>query len=515
MNSQAPPPLPLHGLLEALDAWQAQPEAEARERVEHAFRRLFAAYGVAGAYLHVDIPTLPDLTIGFGSLGQLPPGERRPGLTEHVLQTGEEALGRARLWLEGEDSAVELAERAVDLALDSVWSRAEAHESERRLAALDAAVRDIAGVLAVERVLQLIVDRVRDLARAQYAALGVVGPQGVIDSFITSGISDQQRAKIGSLPRGRGLLGLIIRENRSFRIDDIATDPRRSGFPAHHPEMHAFLGVPLWSKGLSIGNLYLTNKRGGLSFSEGDQRLVEMFALHAAIAIENARLHEEVERLAIVDERQRIGRDLHDSIIQSLYAVGLSLEDLPDLMSENRAEASERLDTNIDAIHQTIRDIRNFILNLSPEMLDGADLATGLQSLAAEFRVNTMVDLDLDLTEDPPELLPASAAHLLAMTREGLSNIARHSGATRASLELKHVDDMLSLIIGDNGRGFDVEAVRSGHHRGLANLRSRAESMGGSLIVHSEPTAGTRLEVRLPADGKRELAGQREQADGS
>ena len=385
--------------------------------------------------------------------------------------------------------------------------------SERRLAALDAAVRGIAAVDSVGRVLQLIVDRVRELVGAQYAALGIVGPFGVIDQFITSGISDEQRARIGALPRGRGLLGLIIREDRSIRIDDIATDPRRYGFPPDHPAMHAFLGVPVRSKGQSIGNLYLTNKPSGRTFTESDQRLVEMFAHHAAIAIENARLHEEVQRLAIVDERQRISQDLHDSIIQSLYAVGLSL-DLPELMRHSRHEGTARLEAGIDAIHATIRDIRNFILGLTPEMLDEADLASSIASLAAEFQGNTMIDLDTRVSSELPEVSPATAAHLLAMTREGLSNIARHSGATRASLELEHADGALHLTISDNGRGFDVEAARGSEHHGLANLRSRADAMGGTFLVTSEPATGTRLEARVPMNSRRQPMAQAEAVDG-
>ena len=120
-----------------------------------------------------------------------------------------------------------------------------------------------------------------------------------------------------------------MRENRPIRIADIATDPRRYGFPPHHPTMHTFLGVPVTVQGRSVGNLYLTDRLDGMPFSEDDQRLVETFALHAGIAIENARLHEQVRRLAVVDERERISKDLHDGIIQSLYAVGLSLEDVP------------------------------------------------------------------------------------------------------------------------------------------------------------------------------------------
>jgi signal transduction histidine kinase len=506
------PPLPLHDLLEELDTWQADPTSRDAQGVQAAFERLFAAYEVAGASLITVPPEMAELEVRYGTLAN----ERRQptDALEFELRAQSANVELGRLLLEGRPATLPLAARAVELALDAAWSRAEARASERRLAALDAAVRGIAGVLDLDRVLQLIVDRVRELVGAQYAALGIIGQFEVIDRFITSGISREHRERIGPLPRGRGLLGLIIHEDRSFRIDDIATDPRRFGFPPHHPEMHAFLGVPVRSEGRSIGNLYLTNKHGGRPFSEADQRLVEMFALHAGIAIENVRLHEEVQRLAIVDERQRISRELHDSIIQSLYGVGLSLEDLPDLVAEDPAEGISRLDRAIDALHQSIRDIRNFILGLSPEALDEADLATGLHSLSAEFELNTMIDLEVRIDEPLPSLPPSTAAHVLAMTREGLSNIARHSGATRASLELGAADGTLRLIIGDNGRGFEVDEGRSREMHGLANLRARAESLGGTLVVQSEPSVGTRLEARIPSTTEAEPA-QRGEQEGS
>jgi signal transduction histidine kinase len=298
-----------------------------------------------------------------------------------------------------------------------------------------------------------------------------------------------------------GLLGLIIREDRSLLIDDITTDQRRYGFPDHHPPMHSFLGVPVRSKGNSIGNLYLTNKRDGAPFTESDQRLVEMFALHAGIAIENARLHEEIGRLAIVEERERISQDLHDSIIQSMYAISLSLEDLPEIITEDAAEGAARTDRAIDGIHGTIRDIRNFIMGLQPELLIDADLRTGIETLAAEFRANTLVDLEVRIDPDLQELPHEHAAHILAITREALSNIARHSNATRASIELGPADpagDTLALVVGDNGGGFDIDAARSSRQRGLSNLRARAEQVGGRLILNSEEGAGTRVRAELP-----------------
>ena len=165
--------------------------------------------------------------------------------------------------------------------------------------------------------------------------------------------------------------------------------------------MHSFLGVPVVVKGHSVGNLYLTEKIGAPEFSEQDQRLVEMFALHAGIAFENAQLHEQVQRLAIVDERERIGKDLHDGIIQSLYAVGLSLEDVPDLMASEPAEASVRVDRAIDALNVSIRDIRNFIFGLRPELVEQGGLVAGLATLVNEFRLNTLVDADLEAHQLP------------------------------------------------------------------------------------------------------------------
>ncbi len=267
-------------------------------------------------------------------------------------------------------------------------------------AALDAAVRAVAELAPIDDVLQVIVDQVRPVVDAQYAALGIVDVRGRIERFITSGMDAATRRAIGPLPEGHGLLGLIIEENRPFRIADLNADSHRYGFPPNHPPMSSFLGVPIIVKGATVGRLYLTNKIGADEFSPRDQALVETFALHAGIAMDNARLHQELQNLAVIDERERISKDLHDGIIQSLYAVGLSLEDVPDLIDEDRPEAAARIERAIDSIHLSIQDIRNFIFGLRPGLLEGASLVGGLTALIDEHRHNAMLDFELEAGEE-------------------------------------------------------------------------------------------------------------------
>jgi signal transduction histidine kinase len=366
--------------------------------------------------------------------------------------------------------------------------------------ALDTATRAIAGELDLDRVLQMIVDSVRDLVHARYAALGIVDASGRIERFITSGISAEDRAAIGPPPRGHGLLGLIIRDSRSFRIPDVAKHPDAYGFPPGHPPMRSLLGLPVRTGSESIGNFYLTDKEGAGEFSEQDQRLVEMFALHAAIAIQNARLHDRVQRLAVLDERLRIGRDLHDGIIQGIYAVALSLEDVPDLMADDPGEASSRVDRAIDRLNLTIGEIRTFIVGLGAEAAPIA-IGSGLAGLADELLVSAGPRLDLDLAdvdEVDEGLTDEAATQLLQIAREALSNAIRHSGAPRVLLSLRADDGEVVLSVEDDGRGFDPTVARGAGHLGLANLHDRAASVGGTIELASRPGAGTRIIVRLP-----------------
>ena len=252
--------------------------------------------------------------------------------------------------------------------------------------------------------------------------------------------------------------------------------------------MHSFLGMPIRTSERVVGRLYLTNKLGAGEFSSEDQALVEMFALHAGIAIENARLHDQVRRLAVVDERDRISRDLHDSVIQAIYAQTLALDDVPELVDEDPAEARRRVDEAIDALHAVIRDIRNFIFGLRPVLLESGSLGDGLEQLAAELRRNGGVDVvvehegDAAITENLPIEI---VAELLAITREALSNIARHAAAANAVISIGGAADAVRLAISDNGRGFDATIDPEQGHRGLANMRARSEGLGGQFSIDS------------------------------
>jgi signal transduction histidine kinase len=266
--------------------------------------------------------------------------------------------------------------------------------------------------------------------------------------------------------------------------------------------MTSFLGVPIRTAGESVGNFYLTDKVGAAEFSEQDQRLVEMFALHAGIAIQNARLHARVQRLAVLDERLRIGRDLHDGIIQGIYAVSLSLEDVPELMDEDRAEASSRIDHAIDRLTTTISEIRTFIMGLGSDSGD-VPIETALVGLADELLLGsgTRMALDLDLAGAPAvdeHLSPEAASQVLHIAREALSNALRHSDAGRIRVSLIADGDDAVLSVEDDGRGFDPDAPRGPGHFGVANMHDRAATIGGTLQIRSRPGLGTRIIVRLP-----------------
>lgn len=377
------------------------------------------------------------------------------------------------------------------------------------LAALNEAALAIASEVSLDKVLQQITDSARILGSARFAALGVPGPDGNLEKFVTSGIDSENEALMSSQPQGLGVLGAIMRESRSIRLSNVEEDPRSVGFPKGHPSMRSFLGVPIMAGTQVLGNLYLTNKenetdsaagKGKEEFTAADQELVEMLAAHAAIAIQNARLYEQVGRLAIVEERSRIGMDLHDGTIQSIYAVGLTLESARLYLPEKPAEANELLLQAIDSLNDAIRDIRNFILDLRPRRFSG-DLNMALARLVREFQANAMIPVKFLV--DPTTLssipLPMSRTIFLT-TQEAMANVARHARAKNVTVELWEEPEMVILCVIDDGVGFNPDEQDQSVGHGLANMRARAEELSGTCTIQSAPGEGTQICLRLPQD---------------
>ena len=370
---------------------------------------------------------------------------------------------------------------------------------DRSIPALHEAALAVAGNLTLDKVLHQIVESARDLVGAQYAALGIPDGSGNMAKFIHSGMSEEAVAQIPHLPEGLGLLGAILDEGRTIRIPRIADDPRSAGFPPGHPPMESFLGVPVRAGNEILGNLYLTEKEGSGEFTKTDEELIELLAAHAAIAIKNARLYEQVGRSAIVEERSRIGMDLHDGVIQAIYAVGLTLESARLLLPQDEnEEAVALIDGAIGGLNDAIRDIRNFILDLRPRRFEGS-LSDGLARLAREFQANTMVPVRLDAPRETTVSVPIPVSRAIFFTvQEALANVARHARASQVTITTERQDHAIYLRVRDDGCGFDVnrESLTTGH--GLANMRARAEERDGSFRVESRPGEGTTIHLRLP-----------------
>jgi signal transduction histidine kinase len=373
----------------------------------------------------------------------------------------------------------------------------------RQLRRLLDGVLAIGSDLDLSSVLHTIIATARDLVAADYGALGVLNEERtLLADFLTVGIDDERRAAIGHLPEGHGILGLLIHDPKPLRLPDLHEHPLSAGFPPHHPKMTSFLGVPIIVRGEVFGNLYLCDKAGGDVFTDVDEELAVNLATAAAIAIDNARLHARVAEMATAEDRDRIARDLHDTVIQRLFGVGLRLQaTLPMITS---AAAQQRVQSAIDDLDVTVRDVRTAIFELhSRHATAGRSVLQELLELAADSAralgfdpivrfdgpIDTMVDDHL-------------ADEMFAVVREALTNVARHAEATRVELSVIADGATLTLTVHDDGVGMRsaADGRRAGGRggRGLLNMRTRAEQRGGRLEVGAGKPRGTALTWTVP-----------------
>ncbi|GIU84861.1 MAG: hypothetical protein KatS3mg008_1636 [Acidimicrobiales bacterium] len=368
------------------------------------------------------------------------------------------------------------------------------------LARLFEAVGGLGAELDLRGVLQRIVQTAKDLVDARYAALGVLDEEGRhLSEFLYVGVDPDTAEEIGELPSGRGILGLLIVDPKPIRLEEISEHPESYGFPPGHPVMHRFLGVPIRIRGEVFGNLYLCDKKNGEPFDEVDERLVTGLAAAAAIAIENARLHAQTSRALMVADRERIARNLHDTVIQKLFGVGLSLQGALMRLSDQNPDmggARSALERAVDELDETIQLIRSTIFDL--------------QSDPGEIGVRRAL---FDLVEEAASALPRrptvrfdgpvesvvddeTLEHLLAVTREAVTNVVKHSESLTVDVRLSTDGKRIELRVTDRGRGIPDPPPAGG--LGLGNMRARAEELGGSLRILRPADGGTCIVWTVP-----------------
>jgi len=372
-----------------------------------------------------------------------------------------------------------------------------------------------------------VIESAAQVAGARYAALGLYAADGTIARFVHHGIDEETVAAIGRLPRGRGLLGEVILADGPIRLEDLTTDPSACGFPPGHPPMRTFLGVPIARGKHRYGNLYLTEKVGGVPFDAEDEALVVTLAAFAASALENARLveMERARAASLVDlaaaeerdrtrqemlglviaaqeaERARVARDLHDEVGQALTSVLLGLRLVDGALEGERpdlADARGRVEELRTLVADALRDARQLAFELRPTVLDDVGLGPALARLVAdlgerhELRVELVAD-GLDAAERLPSTIETVVYRVV---QESLTNVVRHARAHHVSVRVSRRDDRVRAVIEDDGVGFDD--ARKGRTLGLRGMVERAALVGGRLELTSSPGAGTTVALEVP-----------------
>lgn len=375
-------------------------------------------------------------------------------------------------------------------------SRFEFAGAKQLLRLLDA-VMSIGSEQTLPEALRRITETAAELVDARYAALGVLDDTGArLSEFITVGLSDDDTLRIGPLPEGHGILGLLIIEPTPLRLPDLHAHPDSFGFPPGHPPMTTFLGVPIRLRGVVYGNLYLTDKADGQVFTDVDQELAVGLAAAAGLAIENARLHEQARTTGLLKERERIARDLHDDVIQRLFATGLSLQAAAQLVTE--PTAVDRIMRAVDDLDMSIRQVRSTIFELHQRWRDESSLRAELLGVCEEAAATLGYRPSCDIDGPVDSAVGQEVrGHLLLCLREALSNVARHAHAAHVQVRVMVRDGRVRLSVADDGIGYEPTPGRSS---GLDNMLVRAESLDGRFSIGPQVTGGTRVEWDVPLD---------------
>ncbi len=355
------------------------------------------------------------------------------------------------------------------------------------------AIMSVVADLDLQTTLETIVTTAVNLVEAKYGALGVLSAKGGLQDFFHVGMEENQIKQISHTPQGIGVLGLLIQYPEPIRLNDLSKHPASFGFPENHPPMKTFLGVPVRVRGDVFGNLYLTEKKGGVEFTAEDEELVTGLAAAAGLAIENARLFSKTQAIAVYEDRERIARDLHDLVIQQLFATGMTLESIA--RRSTQSPEAEKINQAVEDLDRTIKQIRQSIYALTTPENDGVSLRRRVMHEVEGY--TALLGTTPSLTfEGPVDSMATDREinQIVAALRELLSNAVRHAQATSVAVALQIIDHHLALTVSDNGVGIPESANRSG----LENLRRRAESLGGSFEVSKNLPSGTIAKWMIP-----------------
>jgi signal transduction histidine kinase len=369
------------------------------------------------------------------------------------------------------------------------------------LSLVSGAVLAVSRQMPVRQVLQVIVDAARAVAGARYTALGVPDSRGSFGEFVVSGIPAATQKAIGPLPRQHGMLAELLRNAKPERLADITADPRFGGWlPTAHPRMSAFLGVPVLGGDEVLGIIFAANKESGGEFTARDERLLTLFAAHAAIALTNARLFEDSRELSAVAERERLARELHDAVAQKLFSMRAHARAAAVLAERDPQRAAAAMGAVSELAGEAQAELRAVIEGLAPPRLDElgptlrryADLAGRAHGIPVTVSAGGM-----------PALEPAAEVAVYRIAQEALHNALRHSGAREITVSLGGSARRAVLEVADDGMGFSGNPVGVG----LASMRQRATAVGGTLRVVSVPGEGTRVRFEVPAARNGRAAG--------
>jgi signal transduction histidine kinase len=379
------------------------------------------------------------------------------------------------------------------VAIENASLYEAAQDRARRLEAVRAITTAILAGTDTGELLSLVVGHARELVGADLATLAL--PAGT-DHLVIEAADGLLSEELGgrTFPASGSVTGEVLRTGKAVALADASADDRMA-----QPIVAAGAGpavfIPLAVRGRILGTLTVANGRGGPLLRESEVQLVETFAEQAAVALEYGRLQRELQRLAVLEDRERIAKELHDGAIQALFAVGMGLQGSALLAGDD--ELRGRIQDAVEELDRVIRDLRNYIFGLRPGILADRQLDQALQGLVEEFGQRTGV---LAIAEVDPAVaaeLTGRAADVVQLAREALSNVSRHAEAATCRVSLYGDENGQVLEVDDDGRGFDPAAA-TGTGQGLRNLRERAEGLGGRAEIQSAPGEGTRVRVRIP-----------------